>query len=56
MEQNKQITQVVEETYQMVPELEIQAEELVEACIRKLATVVCDAQTDMARIQLELNL
>lgn len=56
MEQNKKMMQVVEEACQMVLELDIQAEEPVEACVRKLATGVHDAQTEMARIQLELNL
>lgn len=56
MDQNKQIVQVVEEAFQMVPELAIQVEEPVEACVRKLATGVCDARAEMARVQLELNL
>lgn len=40
----------------MVPELVIPEEELVKVCIRKLATGMCDTQTKMARVQLELNL
>lgn len=47
---------VVEEAFQMVPELAIQAEEPVEACICNLVTVVCDTREKMARVQLELNL
>jgi len=56
VDQNKQIMQVVEEACQMVPELDIQAEELVEVCVHKLAIGVCDARAEMARVQLELNL
>ena len=40
----------------MVSEFDIQAKELVEACIHKLAIGVCDSWIEMARIQLELNL
>ena len=40
----------------MVLELAILEEELVEVHIRKLAIGVCDARTEMARFQLELNL
>lgn len=40
----------------MVPELEIQAKEPVEARIRKLTTRVPNTQAEMARVQLELNL
>ena len=50
VEQNKQIMQVVEEACQMVLELAIQAEELVEAHIRKLATGVHETRADMARV------
>jgi len=53
---NKRITQVVEEACRIVPELAIPEEELVEVHVRKLATGVHDAHTEMARIQLELNL
>ncbi len=42
MKQNKKIMQVVEEACRMVQELEIQAEELVEVHIWKLATGVCN--------------
>lgn len=48
--------QVVEEAYQMVPELAIQVEEPVETRVRKIATGVRDARAEMARVQLELNL
>ena len=48
--------QVVEEAYWMVPELDIQVEEPVEVCIHKLDTRVRNAQVEMARVQLELNL
>jgi len=40
----------------MVPELAIPEEEPVEVCIWKLATRVCNTWTEMARVQLELNL
>ena len=40
----------------MVLELDIQAEELVEARIHKLATGVHDARSEMAKVHLELNL
>ncbi len=40
----------------MVPELAIIEEEPVEVCVFRLATGVHDAQTEMARVQLELNL
>ena len=40
----------------MVPELDIQAEEPMEARIHKLATGVCNTQTEMAQVQLELTL
>lgn len=56
MAQNRKIVQVVEEACKMVPELTIQAEEPVEAGVRKLATGVCDARVEMARVQLEMNL
>jgi len=42
--------QVVEEAYRLVPELDIQVEELVEACILKLATGVRKAQAEMDRV------
>ena len=47
VEQNKKIMQVVEEACRMVPELDIQAKEPVEARVCKLATGVCDAQAEM---------
>lgn len=40
----------------MVLELAIQAEELLEACIWKLATGVHEEKEEMVRVQLELNL
>jgi len=40
----------------MVPKSDIQKEELVEACICKLATGVRDSRAEMAKFQLELNL
>ena len=40
----------------MVPELAIPEEEPVEVCVHKLATGVHNARTEMARVQLELNL
>lgn len=48
--------QVIEETCSMLPQWEIQEEELVEAHVHKLAIGVCDARPKMARVQLELNL
>ena len=48
--------QVVEEAYRMVPELAIPEEEPVAVHVCKLAMGVCDACTEMARVQLELNL
>lgn len=40
----------------MVSELAILVEELVEACVHKLAARVHNAREEMARVQLELNL
>ena len=40
----------------MVLKLAIQVEELVEACICKLASRVHDVREEMDRVQLELNL
>ncbi len=40
----------------MVPELAIREEEPVEVHIHKLAIGVHDTQTEMVRVQLELNL
>lgn len=54
--QKKCIIQVVKETCQMVQELAILKEEPVKLHIYKLATGVCDTRTEMARVQLELNL
>ncbi len=48
--------QVIEEVYWIVLELDIQAEELVEAHVRKLAIGVHDAREEMDRVQLELIL
>jgi len=56
VEQNKKIMHVMEEAYQMVLELDIHAEEQVEARVGKLATGVCDARVEMDRVQLELDL
>lgn len=54
--QSKKIIQVMEDACRMVPELAIPEEKLVEVCISKLATGVRDTQTEMAWVQLELNL
>lgn len=40
----------------MVPELAIHEEKPIEVCVIKLVTGVCDARTEMKRVQLELNL
>lgn len=56
MEQNNQIMQLMEEACQMVPELDIQAKEPVEAHVHKLAIGVRITRANMARVQLELNL
>jgi len=40
----------------MVPDLAILGEEPVDVHIHKLAKGVCDARTEMAWVQLELNL
>ena len=40
----------------MVPELAILEEEPVKVRVRKLATKMRDARTEMVRVQLELNL
>jgi len=40
----------------MVPELAILEGESVEVCIRKLAIGVCDTCTELAKVQLDLNL
>ena len=40
----------------MVLELAIPTEELLQACVRKLAVGVRDKREEMARVQLELNL
>ena len=50
MVQNKQIMHIVEEAYQMVLELAIQAEELVEARIWKLTIGMCDTREEMTRV------
>lgn len=54
--QSKKIMQVVEEACRMVLELAIPEEEPIEVHIRKLATGVHDTWTEMAWVQLELNL
>lgn len=55
--QSERIMHSIEEVFQMVPyQLAIPKEEPVEVCICKLATTVCDTRTEMARVQLELNL
>jgi len=54
--QNKHIIQVMEDTFQMVPEIAIPDEELFKVSIHNLATGVCNTCTEMARVQLELNL
>ena len=54
--QIKHIMQVIEEACQMVPELAISKEELIEVHIHKLAIGVHDTHTEVARVQLELNL
>ena len=54
--QSKKIIQVMEEARRMVSELAIPEEEPVEVCIRKLATRVRYTWTEMAKVQLELNL
>jgi len=47
---------VVEEAYQMVLELVIQAKEIVEERVRKLEAGVCQAKEEKARVQLKLKL
>lgn len=42
--------QVVEEASRKVLELDIQVEEIVEACIYKLAIEVCDAEIEITKI------
>lgn len=54
--QNRQLMWVVDEAYQMVPELAIHIEEPTEVHVRKLAARVCEAKKEMTRVQLELNL
>jgi len=54
--QSKKIIQVIEEACRMVLELAILEEQLVEVCICKFATRVCDTQMNMAWVQLDLNL
>lgn len=46
----------MEEACIMVLELAISEEELVKVCIHKLDTRVCNTWTEMAWVQLELNL
>eukprot|EP00253_Pinus_taeda_P012376 PITA_12376 len=53
---SKKIMQVMEEACRMVPKLAIPKEEPVEVHIRKFSIAVCDTWTEMARVQLELNL
>ena len=40
----------------MVPELAIHEEEPIKVHVRKLAIGVCNARTELAKVQLELNL
>lgn len=53
---NKRIMQVVKEACRIVPKLAFPKEEPVNVCICKLATGVRDPCTEMARVQLKLNL
>ena len=50
VEQNKQIMQVVEEACQMVPELAIPEDAEADEQVYKLATGVCDACTELAKV------
>lgn len=50
------MVQVMEEAYEMVPELVILAEAPPEVHIQRLASGVCEAREEMAKVQLELNL
>lgn len=55
-EQNKCIVQVMEEACRMVPKLAIPEEEPIKVHICKLSIGVRDAHTELARVQMELNL
>jgi len=54
--QNRQMVQVLEEAFQMVPELAIPANAPAEARIHRLAAGVHEAWEEMTKVQLELNL
>lgn len=55
-DRKKRIVQVVEEACQMVSELAIPEEEPVEVHVHKISIGVYDAHTELAKVQLELNL
>ena len=54
--QNRYMVQVLEEAFQMVPELAIPTEATIEACIQRLEVGVCKVKEEMANVHLELNL
>lgn len=53
---NQHMIKAMKEAYQMIPELVIPEDAEADEQVHKLATGVCDACTELAKVQLELNL